>query len=112
MQVVLLFSFFDDKDGSSAAEEEYAGDNQHTNLRACAYIFKEHTSEEGCDDLREADGAVEEPEVRTDVILEGVRKDCERQCQHCSPCASNEQEAEEEHVLVRNKERRDESESA
>ena len=55
-----------------------------------------------CNDLRDADGAVEESEVRTlvAVALKSVRDEGERHGEHGSPCAADEHERHGEQVFV------------
>ena len=61
-EYLFLFSFFNKRYAYSAEDEECTGYNQHSYLRACAYVFKEKASAERCHDLRDADSAVEESE--------------------------------------------------
>ena len=79
----------------------------------CAHIFKEYSSAEGCDDLRNTNRAVEETEIISHVAsLDGVGDDRERQGQHSRPGCANECVAKPEHVRVGDKEDRDKAESA
>ena len=60
---------------------------------------EDHAATEGSDDLRDADGAVEEAEVGTHVTiaLQGIGDDGEWHGEHGGPAATNEQEGYDQH---------------
>ena len=100
----LVLFLFDQEDRAGAEHKERTGDNQHTGLHVRAYIFKEQTSAEGCNDLRNTDGAVKEAEVIAHVTaLDSVGNNREGQSQHSCPSSTDEGVAEPEDVLVGNK---------
>ena len=67
-KVVLFLAFFDEHYADSTEDEQYTCSHQHTHLRACAYIFKDRTTNQSSYDLWQADSTVEQAEIVTHIV--------------------------------------------
>ena len=63
---------------------------------------EDDATQEGCDDLRHTDGAIEQTEISAHVTisLQGIGDKCKRHSQHGSPGTTDQQERDELQILV------------
>lgn len=97
---LLLFPFLYETDAQRAKHKQDTRSDEHVRLDS-AQKSQHHSAERRGDDLRKADGAVEQAEIAAQMLpVESVGQKCERKREHRGPGGSDQQVRHAEQVLV------------